>query len=296
MHEYQNIEISYHTHQGIQQTYITIGIPHASRELASYRIAVLTDFHYGCYTNPRVVHRAIELVQQHSPQLILSLGDYIHSGREEYKLALVKLLGLKKSKYREYRRSALTYAKELAHLLRSLNPKDGIISVWGNHDYIEGRWILESVLPSHIKHLTNDTHLITPDPKTKEKIIIYGIDDYRYGKPDLSILSHDPYQNDSSCIRILLSHNPDFVLLPHIELVKNFSMILSGHTHGGQVCLPGGSPIKTETRQRNYYSGFYKLRGSPFYIPNGIGCSGIPLRLNCPPEIVFLQFKETKPH
>ena len=275
---------------GIKITHLNINLESLPESFKNYKIASLTDYHFGCYTNPRVIEKAFELVNDYNPNLIFSLGDYIHSGRQEFKLFLAKIFGIRSTKYREYRRFALQHAKGISSLLNKLNPEDGILSVWGNHDYIEGNWILRSALPKHITHLNNQSKEIIIDPSDpKAKIIVYGIDDFRYGKPDLGFIKNS--KNSEFPVKILLSHNPDFVLLPDAHCINNFSIILSGHTHGGQVCLPGGIPIKTETWQRRYYSGFYNFRDSGFYISNGIGCSGLPLRLNCPPELVFIEFK-----
>lgn len=275
---------------GLKITELELEVTDLPSAFENYKIVSLTDFHCGVYTNPNVIDSAISLTKSENPDLIFMLGDYVHSGRQEFKLAILKLLGIRRSRYREYRRGALNAAKILGSKLKDLTPVDGIYSVWGNHDYIEGLWILNCTLPKSINHLKNETVTIYRHAHGQDqKLSIFGLDDVRYGKPDFSALTNSDFENAE--IKIMLSHNPDFVLLPDAHVVKNFNLILSGHTHGGQVCLPGQTPIKTETRQRNYHSGFYRYSGSPFYIANGIGCSGLPLRLNCPPEMVVVTLK-----
>lgn len=279
-------QFSYRISDGIKITQLNLYLKDLPECYSGYKISSLTDFHYGIYTNEKVILNSIKITNEFNPNLVLSLGDYVHSGREELKMALLKLLGMKHSKYREYRRSALKSAKRLSKILSTLSPSDGIFSVWGNHDYIEGIWILECCLPKTINHLKNQSHIIN---KSGHTLSITGIDDTRYGKPDLNIIKDD--QVSKSDIKIFLSHNPDFVLLDNSDLIKDFDLLLSGHTHGGQICFPGQTPVVTETKQKKYFSGFYRYNDAAFYIANGIGCSGLPLRLNCPPEIVNITLK-----
>ena len=256
----------------------------------NFKIVALTDFHYGCYTNPKIIEQSLDIANKISPDLIFLLGDYVHSGRQEIKLTLLKYLGLRRSGYLKYRRSAFKSGKLLGELLKSLKPKHGIFSVWGNHDYLESCWMLERLLPPNIKHLKNETKLIEIERDgIRSRLGIFGLDDVREGQPDISPMNTSDF--DGSDLKILLSHNPDFVTLPNSELARSVNLILSGHTHGGQICLPGGTPLKTETEQNNYRSGFYRFGESPFYISNGIGCSGLPLRLFCPPEVVEIVFR-----
>ncbi len=281
------IEMESRIDSTIRRTSITLKIKELPSDLCGYKISALTDFHYGCYTNPSVIKKCLEITKNENPDLILMLGDFVHSGRQKVRLAYLKLIGMRKSKYREYRRLALQSAKSLSELFSQLTPKDGIYSVWGNHDYIEGIWILKSVLPKTIHHLKNQNALISKKVNGKDFTLgIYGLDDIREGEPVMEGLSNPDFKNAD--FKIFLSHNPDFVKLKNHDLAKDVDIILSGHTHGGQVCLPGQIPMKTETKQRKYYAGGYRFGRSLFYISNGIGCSSLPIRLFCPPEIVTI--------
>jgi predicted MPP superfamily phosphohydrolase len=88
---------------------------------------------------------------------------------------------------------------------------------------------------------------------------------------------------------ILLSHTPEiYQQAAHAD----FSLLLSGHTHGGQICLPGRIPITLDSVLPRYMgSGFWTNRDTNGYTSVGVGCSIVPVRFNCPPEITlhFLQ-------
>ncbi|MDL2344246.1 metallophosphoesterase, partial [Deinococcus sp. MIMF12] len=88
---------------------------------------------------------------------------------------------------------------------------------------------------------------------------------------------------------VLLSHNPD--LLP--DLPRRVGLVLSGHTHGGQIRLPVvGAPVVPSRYGQRYAMGWVQgAHGTPGYVSRGLGVSGVPLRNLCPPEVTLLSLR-----
>ena len=89
--------------------------------------------------------------------------------------------------------------------------------------------------------------------------------------------------------RLALSHSPEFMR----RLARNAAdMMISGHTHGGQICLPNGSPIVTGASvPRHCVKGRWQYHTLTGYTSRGVGASGVPVRFNCPGEITLLTLK-----
>ncbi|HMO17610.1 MAG TPA: metallophosphoesterase [Oligoflexia bacterium] len=281
---------------GFKITELELQIKNLSTEFECYQAIQLSDLHLGAYTSPDLIDKAIDISMSLKPNIFLLTGDYVHVGRKEVRELLFKAFGPEVSRFRHYRRLARHAAISLSEKLERLEAPDGILGIWGNHDYLEGIRTLKKYLPRSIKWLRNDVHLIK---RGHTSLIISGIDDFRYGDPNLAKMKNSINETEkqvtnsditlSSAVKIILSHNPDSVLLPDSELLKEYDLMLSGHTHGGQICLPGSIPVKSETKQKKFRSSLCHFGKLPIYISNGIGCSGIPLRLFCPPEIVVVR-------
>lgn len=116
-------------------------------------------------------------------------------------------------------------------------------------------------------------------------IYLYGVEDLRAGRP-----SFDDFQEEGE-YKILLSHSPEIVRreLPKVDL------ILAGHTHGGQICLPGGLALVTHSKLgRKYSAGLFSWGESSLFITRGVGTSTLPLRLFCLPELAILELGAEK--
>jgi predicted MPP superfamily phosphohydrolase len=123
--------------------------------------------------------------------------------------------------------------------------------------------------------------------KGRDSIWLAGIDDsYDYRCDDLvQALELVPEQ----AFKILLAHTPD-LYEPAYE--AGVDLYLCGHTHAGQIRLPWiGSVIQNSDAPRNYTHGYWKHSGMHGYTSAGIGCSALPIRFNCPPEIVLIELR-----
>jgi predicted MPP superfamily phosphohydrolase len=163
----------------------------------------------------------------------------------------------------------------MARLMEVLNCSDGVVGILGNHDFIE---MVPGFEAMGMTVLLNESLSIK---RGEHQIWLVGLDDVHYYEVD--DLGRAMENVDSSQPVVLLVHSPEV-----IEKAAAFGidLYLCGHTHGGQVCLPGGIPIIGNARcPRNKLSGRWRHGRMQGYTHRGTGTSGLPVRINCPPEI-----------
>lgn len=166
--------------------------------------------------------------------------------------------------------------REIEALTKLLDCRYGCYGILGNHDFLE----FVPKLEAHgIRILLNESVTLTKDG---EQFCVVGLDDaHFYGLHDYGTgFSNVP----EAAMRILMIHSPET-----LEDAFNYrtDFVVCGHTHGGQFCLPGNIPLWLNAScARKYCRGKWNYRGMPGYTSNGTGSSGLPLRFNCPPEIV----------
>ena len=163
----------------------------------------------------------------------------------------------------------------MAGLMGVLDCSDGIVGILGNHDFIE---MVPGFEAMGIRMLLNESFAIQ---RGDHQIWVVGLDDVHYYEVDDLALAMESV--DSSEPVVLLVHSPEV-----IEKAAAFGvdLYLCGRTHGGQVCLPGGKPIIGNARcPRNKLSGRWRHDGMQGYTHRGRGASGLPVRINCPPDI-----------
>lgn len=165
-------------------------------------------------------------------------------------------------------------------LMVHLSPKYGTLAVLGNHDSFK---MVESLEPLHIRFLINEAVFIE---KEGAKLCISGTDDTYYFYTDMSLHS---LENKLPGFKICLSHTSELV---DIAAENQYKLYLCGHTHGGQICLPGGVPIIShQKKNRSLVQGLWTINGMTGYTSRGVGVSGTPLRFNCPPEITLFELQ-----
>ncbi|WP_456279383.1 metallophosphoesterase [Bacillus sp. AK128] len=142
--------------------------------------------------------------------------------------------------------------------------------VWGNNDYEVDYHELDSTLLSHgVKILDNTA--VSFESESGDKLCLLGVDDYgsRRARLDLALMDAEP-----NSFKILLSHNPE--ILHVVKEEQNIKLILSGHTHGGQIRLGNWGLQKK--------GGLKQVKSSKVFISNGYGTTFLPLRLGAPAE------------
>jgi uncharacterized protein len=152
-----------------------------------------------------------------------------------------------------------------------------IYGVLGNHDTVR---MLPGLEGMGIRMLLNECETIERD---HQRIHLAGIDDAHFYRADN--IEKAASEIPSGEFSILLSHSPEIY---HPAALADFDLMLSGHTHGGQICLPGGIPITLSSVLPRYMgSGPWKFRDMVGYTSVGAGSSVVPVRFNCPPEITL---------
>lgn len=220
--------------------------------LEGFKIVQLSDIHLHPYTQLEFVQKAIAKANTLQPDLVVLTGDYVLE-------------------------SAASIF-ELAPALAGLNAKYGIFTSLGNHDlWTNAEVVLAGLRQAGLPVLVNDGVALGVG---SDLLYLAGLDDGWSGQLDLTAaLAKLPKDVPA----ILLAHEPD--LADNFALDGRISLQLSGHSHGGQVRLPGiGAPILPYLG-RKYDQGLYRVRDMWVYTNRGIGLGPVPNRFNCPPEI-----------
>ena len=243
--------------RGVAQTY-TFDTLHATRRIATLRaplrVAFLADLHYGIYIRRDSVARWVDATNEQAPDLILLGGDLVD------------------------RTSGGSSTDDLLSELARLRAPLGVYATWGNHDHarFSGTRAFEEALGS-----AGIVMLRNRGVSARDDLFVAGLDDFRSGRPDVpATLRGRPA--DAACL--LVSHNPD--ALPRVPV--DVDLTLCGHTHGGQIRLPGVGAIVTSSRYgRRFVAGW--VDGPALgYVSRGLGFSLIPLRVDCPAELTIL--------
>jgi len=216
-----------------------------------YTILQLSDLHIDM--NQELIEPLGELLRELEYDLCTLTGDYRGDTFGQYEAAIAGL-----------------------SLIRS-EIRTPVYGVLGNHDSIR---MLPEMENLNIRMLVNQCDIIE---RNGQRIYLAGIDDANFYHTDnIEKVASDIPQNHFS---ILLSHTPEvYQQAAH----TGFSLLLSGHTHGGQICLPGGIPIRLRaTIPRHMGSGAWKYHSLLGYTSAGLGSSLVPVRFNCPPEITL---------
>jgi uncharacterized protein len=240
------------------------GLPPA---LEGLRIALLSDLHAGRFTPDRLIRRTVRMTMSEGPDLIAVTGDLVE-GTAGHALPAV------------------------LERLSALSAPLGVCLVPGNHDHRTGidRWHEAVAHHPELIDLTNTARTIevgSDDVAGKDdvaKLCIAGVDDLAEGEPDLGMLP-PPASRDFT---ILLAHEPD-----QAEFVRrtadDVDLVLSGHTHGGQVRLPGlGAIISSSDHPDLYQAGVRRRPWTQVYTSAGIGTVHLPVRFLTRPELAIL--------
>lgn len=219
-----------------------------------FRVAVLADLHADSPRRTRRAMAAVKMAMAELPDLIVISGDHASSTEPDV-LNQVKC----------------TF--DLFH-----EAKCPVVAVMGNHDYwgAQPRKLIDVIRRSPVKLLRNEDFEVGG-------VTISGIDDALMKHHRVDFMREDR----SSRSTIALLHEPDFVsIVPECA-----SLQISGHSHGGQICLPFGICIHTPRGAWNYVEGYYPEARVPLYVTRGVGTTGPDVRLFCKPEVSVLTLR-----
>lgn len=267
----------------IEVTHKKIPIPGLKPQFEGFRILHVSDIHVGTWISQSQLQDVVDLVNAQDADLIVHTGDFVG----------VQKTGSFYHAWRESRRNGTAIHSPEAERLFStsipavakMQAKFGAITVLGNHEH----WVDADVARQYLKEynirlLENSSELITIDGVS---INFAGVGDLWEGEQDL-VKAFAGTPPASAAPRIVLSHNPDFADDPQVPKNK-VSFMLSGHTHGGQVTIPGlGAPL-LPIKNRRYAKGLVDTEWGWIYITKGVGCTTPPIRLFTRPEIAVLE-------
>jgi len=232
------------------------GLPDA---FAGITVAQISDLHLGRYAVAEDLAPAIRATQALGADAIALTGDFV---------------------------SRLDHgeADMLVQLLSGLSAPQGVFAVLGNHDWWEGGpLVVESLRRAGVTVLQNE-HV--PLHRGGQTLYLAGVDDVWVGRHDL--LATLAGLNSSAKV-ILLAHEPDFADL--VIRDRRVLLQLSGHSHGGQVCLPGYGGLHFPSWGRKYPRGLYRIGDLTLHTNRGLGMVMMPLRLWCRPEVTLLTLR-----
>jgi predicted MPP superfamily phosphohydrolase len=135
-----------------------------------------------------------------------------------------------------------------------------------------------------------------PIERGSSRIWLAGIDDPVLGRPDADRTMPAAIRNQAQEPIILMCHAPDFIdpLATH-PASNSIALVLSGHTHGGQVRIPLLGAMHLPPGGRKYVEGLFNVGSMQLYVNRGIGAVGVPFRFNCRPEITRFRLRAARP-
>lgn len=223
-----------------------------------FRIVQVTDVHHSRIVSIEEVRRVVEVARNARPDLVALTGDYTTM----------------------YRR----YIEPCAEALGTLEAPEGIWAVLGNHDHYTDAQLTTRALEKARIHVLNNANTVIR--RGADVLQLAGVDDWSWGKTDWARAFYGMDRNRPS---VLLSHQPR--VLDFAE-TQGVSLILSGHTHGGQLSFPLiGAPARFISAEMKYARGLFERGGTQLYVSRGTGMIGLPVRFGARPEISVLRLR-----
>jgi len=226
------------------------------RAFDGFRIVQLSDIHHGPFSSREQIERAVETANRLKPDIIALTGDYISKERQ--------------------------YAAPCAEMLGRLEARHGVYAVMGNHDHwVDAALLTDLFRAEGITVLTNEGMHFEKDGAA---IWLAGVDDYMVGLEDLSLALAGARDEE---MKLLLAHNP---IVLRRAARASVDLVLSGHTHGGQVAIRGERSASGRPRRR-VMKGLVRQGNTQIYVNRGLGTVVLPIRYGCPPEISLLELR-----
>ena len=239
----------------VEVTQHTVKIPHLPRQFDGFRIAQISDIHIEGGNMGDDLPAICQLTTAQNADAIVVTGDYVTTPTD-------------------------ADAQVLQRGLAPLQAPMGVWGIMGNHDYWSGpsTSLVEAMLkPTPVRVLKNQTHVWQ---KNGARLHLAGFDDFWSGERDFDGMAAQIPRREAA---IALGHEPDFAI--EVAATRKFGLMLSGHSHGGQIALPGGIPIHVPDYAHKFPRGWYEVNGLKLYTNRGLGTVGIPMRFCARPEI-----------
>lgn len=239
----------------------TITLPNLHPSFHGTTIALLADVHHGPFVPLAYIQRVVAMTNALKPDIVALAGDFVHQ--------------------------SANFIAPSIHELGRLRGRLGRFAVRGNHDN-RNYHDTENFQPLSQAALAEAR---VPDLNNRgvwlerhgARLRICGVGDFWTDHQDLSAALDDAHEHDAV---VLLSHNPDFV-----ETIRDrrVGLVLSGHTHGGQIIVPGyGVPVVPSRYGQKYLYGLVNGPKCQVFVTRGVGTVSPPVRFYCRPEVVLI--------
>jgi predicted MPP superfamily phosphohydrolase len=229
------------------------------RKLDGLRIVQLSDIHNGPFTEPGQIERAVEIANSLKPDIIALTGDYVSHER--------------------------AFAAPCAELMGRLRARGGVFAILGNHDHwTDADLITDLFRAEGIKVLINEGMRFEHPDRAGASFWLAGVDDTMVGLEDLPLALAGSRADE---LKLLLAHNPTIL---RRAARAGVDLVLSGHTHGGQVTWRSESSPSGRPRRR-LLRGLGHQGATQIYVSRGLGTVVLPVRYGCLPEVSLLELK-----
>jgi len=226
------------------------------KALDGFRIVQLSDVHHGPFSDRSQIERAVETANRLQPDIIALTGDYISKERH--------------------------FAAPCAEMLGRLEARHGVYAVLGNHDHwTDAALITDLFRAEGMKVLINEGMRFQ---KGDSAFWLAGVDDTMVGLEDLPLALAGARRDE---MKLLLAHNP---IILRRAARASVDLVLSGHTHGGQVALRSERSASGRPRRR-LLKGLGRQGNTQIYVNRGLGTVVLPIRYGCPPEVSLLELR-----
>lgn len=226
------------------------------KNLDGLRIAQLTDIHHSSFTGCEVIERAVKTVNLLEPDIIALTGDYISRER--------------------------LYAAPCADMLGKLYAPYGVYAILGNHDHwTDAQLVTDLFRAEGIRVLINEGFRFEMNGAS---FWLAGVDDTMVGLEDLPLALAGSSENE---MKLLLAHNPAIL---RRAWRADVDLVLSGHTHGGQISWRSEQSRNGRPRRR-LLRGLVRRGNTQIYISRGLGTVVLPIRYGSPPEVSLLELR-----
>ncbi len=248
------------TAKGFEWIEVEIPIRDLPAELEGFRLLHISDLHIRTAWDP-AYDEEIARVEANPPDFIAYTGDFVDNKSDS-------------------RRRAMPLVKRLVNSLKS---RLGAAAILGNHD---GDLLGPSLAGLNLTLLDHRRLALRSGSATLEFIGVAGVEREDFDAGFLRSLG----RKEPGTVRVVLSHYPD--LVRRTRFLEG-DLFLAGHTHGGQVCLPGGIPIiRHDSLPAKLISGIHWVYDTWLVANPGLGFSGLPIRLFCPAQVIEIKFRK----
>lgn len=253
----------------LQVKKIEISLHRLPEQFDGFTIVQLSDFHYEEKFSAIPIHRSVDLVNSLHPDLVVLTGDFVTVPMLHFGLHAARV--------------AANAVFPCAKILSGIHAALGSFAILGNHDAHSNPALIAIGLRSHGIPLLKNSCI--PIERDGARFWLAGVDDALEGQPDLRVAVGKVPHGETI---ILLAHEPDFA----DEAARTpVDLQLSGHSHGGQIWIPGLGAPWLPPMARHYPRGFYKIKNMILYTNIGIGTIRAPVRINCIPEITHITLR-----